>query len=254
VLGRRAALALDNARLYRERSEVARTLQASLLPEALPAIPGVALEARYDPLGAADEVGGDFYDVFETDEGRWTIVIGDVCGKGAEAAALTALARYTLRAVAPLPPVDALLRLTEAILRQRNDLRFITIVYAELDLRAGREPRMTLASGGHPPPLVLPATGPGRVVECQGTLIGITPEPVLHECAIDLKPGDTVALYTDGVTEASHADPLDGEALLALLPDDARSAGGVADGLQRVARASAAKARDDVAILALQLA
>ena len=254
TLGRRAALALDNARLYRERSEVARTLQAGLLPEVLPEIPGMRTEARFEPLGAADEVGGDFYDVFELDEGRWAVVIGDVCGKGAEAAALTALARYTLRAVAPLPPVEALRRLNEAILRQRDDLRFITIVYAELDLRAGRPPRMAFSSGGHPPLLVIPSAGPGRVVECVGTLIGVTPDPELLECTLDLQPGDIVALYTDGVTEASHADPLGAEALLELLGPDVRSARGVADGLRRIARSSPAPARDDVAILALQMA
>ena len=252
-LANRAGLALDNARLYRERSHVARTLQASLLPEALPVIPGVSLAARYEPLGAATEVGGDFYDVFAVAPDRWAVVIGDVCGKGAEAASLTALARYTLRAVAPLAPADALRRLNAAILRQRNDLRFITLVYAELDL--GRErPRLTYASGGHPPGLLLHPEGPGEVLECQGTLIGVTPDPKLTECSVELGAGDTVALYTDGVSEASHAEPLDAAAILATL-GGRHSADDVADSLQRLARSGAgAQARDDVAILTLQLA
>ena len=251
-LGVRAALALDNARLYRERTHVARTLQASLLPEVLPVIPGIRLAARYEPHGAASEVGGDFYDVFALADGRWAVVIGDVCGKGAEAAALTALARYTLRAVAPLAPVEALRALNRAILRQRDDLRFITLVYAELDLR-GPAPRLTMANGGHPPALLVHPKGPGEVIACPGTLIGVTPNPVLEECAIDLGVGDTFALYTDGVTEASHAAPLDGDAILAAL-GARRSADAVADGLQGLARSEGGNARDDVAILTLQVA
>jgi PAS domain S-box-containing protein len=251
-LAARAALAIDNARLYRDRTHVAQTLQASLLPDALPDIPGVRLAARYEPLGSGTEVGGDFYDVFAVGDGRWALVIGDVCGKGAEAATLTALARYTLRAVTPLAPVEALRRLNSAILRQRDDLRFITLIYAELDLRDGA-PRFTYASGGHPPALLVHPTGPGEVLDCQGTLIGVTPEPKLTECSVELGAGDTVALYTDGVAEASHADPLDGAQLLSLL-DGARSAEGVADRLVGLARTGdGAGARDDVAILALEL-
>lgn len=250
-LGLRAAMALDNARLYRERSHVARTLQASLLPEVLPEIPGVRIAARYEPHGAGVEVGGDFYDVFATGDRRWAVVIGDVCGKGAEAAALTALARYTLRAVAPAEPEEALRRLNEAILRQRNDLRFITLAYAELDL-GGEHPCLTLACGGHPPPLLVHASGASEVLECRGTLIGVTPDIELNQVTVRLEPGDTLAFYTDGVSEASHAEPLDGHALLARL-NGARSADEVADELQRLARSTDAPARDDVAILALQV-
>jgi len=252
-LADRAGLALDNARLYRERSHVARTLQASLLPEDLPEIPGVRIAARYEPLGSSTEVGGDFYDVFAVAPDRWAVVIGDVCGKGAEAAALTALARYTLRAVAPQRPAEALRQLNAAILRQRNDLRFITLVYAELDLGRDR-PRLTYSSGGHPPGLLLHPEGPGEVLECRGTLIGVTPDPQLTECSVELATGDTVALYTDGVSEASHAEPLDAAAILDTI-GERRTADDVADSLQRLARSgTGAAARDDVAILALQLA
>ena len=101
-VARRAALAMDNARLYEERAKVARTLQRSLLPPALPHVPGVQLAARYHAAGEGNEVGGDFYDCFPTGDGAWALVIGDVCGKGAEAAAVTALARYTVRASATL--------------------------------------------------------------------------------------------------------------------------------------------------------
>ena len=99
-LARRAALAIDNARLYEERASVARTLQRSLLPPVLPDVPGIELAARYVAAGEGNEVGGDFYDCFRTGDGEWAVVIGDVCGKGAEAAAVTALARYTVRASA----------------------------------------------------------------------------------------------------------------------------------------------------------
>jgi Stage II sporulation protein E (SpoIIE)/GAF domain len=134
-LGRRAALALDNAALYAERDEVARTLQRSLLPTELPEIPGVELAARYVAAGEGNEVGGDFYDCFPTRDGEWALVIGDVCGKGAEAAVITALARYTLRASAMLHsdhPAIVLGELNRAILRQSNDQRFCTVLYVSL--------------------------------------------------------------------------------------------------------------------------
>ena len=100
IPGRRAATAVDNARLFEERSHIARTLQHSLLPPQLPDIPGIEIAARYRPTGEGNEVGGDFYDLFETAEGDWAIVVGDVCGKGADAAALTGLSRHTIRAAA----------------------------------------------------------------------------------------------------------------------------------------------------------
>src|SRR5207248_11443603 len=98
-LARRAAQAVDNARLFTQQRHIARTLQESLLPPKLPEIPGVEVAARYEAAGLGTEVGGDFYDLFETD-GEWGVVMGDVCGKGPEAAAVTGLARYTIRAAA----------------------------------------------------------------------------------------------------------------------------------------------------------
>src|SRR5204863_3225944 len=119
-LGRRAGVAIDNARLYTERSEIAHALQAKLLPERLPAIPGARLAARYRAAGELNEVGGDFYDVFPRAEGEWALVVGDVSGKGPEAAAVTALARYTLRAGAldDDAPGKALRRLNVAMRAQ----------------------------------------------------------------------------------------------------------------------------------------
>ena len=143
-LGRRAALALDSARLYAERDHVARTLQRSLLPRELPDIPGAEIAARYLAAGAGNEVGGDFYDCFPTGASDWALVIGDVCGKGAEAAALTALARYTLRAAAlhTRRPRAVLEQLNDALLRDRLDYRFCTVLYVSLTPRADRVTRV----------------------------------------------------------------------------------------------------------------
>ena len=136
---RRAAVAIDNARLYRERSYIARTLQESLLPPELPEVAGAEVAARFHPAGEAIEVGGDFYDVFDTSHG-WSVVMGDVCGKGADAAAVTALARYTLRTlgVQETSPAEILRKLNDALLRQRTDRRFCTVAYASLHVNGER--------------------------------------------------------------------------------------------------------------------
>src|SRR5262249_59724400 len=127
-----ASVALDILRLYEHEHEIAGTLQRSLLPPSLPEIPGVAVAARFRPAGAGDEVGGDFYDIFEMGRGRWGIVVGDVCGKGAAAATVTALARYTLRATAihGHDPKEILGVLNEALLRHGPDQRFCTVAFA----------------------------------------------------------------------------------------------------------------------------
>src|SRR5439155_23471108 len=132
-LARRAATAIDLARLYDERSRVARKLQESLLPPSLPEIPGLQVAVRYQAAGEGTEVGGDFYDVFATGDGAWAAVIGDVCGKGAEAAGLTGLARHTIRAVAmqERSPAAILGRLNEAMLD--DDDRFCTVCYVRFE-------------------------------------------------------------------------------------------------------------------------
>ena len=172
-LARRAALALDNARLYAERDQVARTLQRSLLPGALPAVPGVELAGRYVAAGEGNEVGGDFYDCFATGGGDWALVIGDVCGKGAEAAALTALARYTLRAAAQHTrrPQAVLLELNDALLRDAARLPLLHGPVRLADAAGGRR-TVSLATGGHPLPLVLRAGGEVETAGSPGTLLG----------------------------------------------------------------------------------
>jgi serine phosphatase RsbU (regulator of sigma subunit) len=255
-LGRRAALALDNARLYAERSAVASTLQRSLLPPDLPRIPGAQLAARYRAAGDGIELGGDFYDCFATGGGDWALVIGDVCGKGAEAAAITALARYTLRAsvLHSRRPAQVLAELNEALLRQGLDYRFCTALYASVTPRPdGCD--VVLATGGHPLPLLMRASGAIEQAGRPGTLLGVVREPEISEERITLGSGDALVLYTDGVVEASPSDQ-------ALAPDrladllracDDSHAGSIAEAVERQAIAvQNGRLRDDVAVVVLR--
>jgi PAS domain S-box-containing protein len=257
ALAQRVALAVDGALQYRERAHVAQTLQASLLPGALPRIPGASLAAEYVAAGEGMEVGGDFYDVFALDDGAWALVIGDVLGKGAEAAAVTALARYTLRAVAGLSPSPAatLATLNDEMLRQKADRRFVTAVLAILEPRPGGGARLVVACGGHPPPLVLRAGGAAEVLPCAGTLLGVQADAHSSDHEVELAPGDTLVFYTDGVTEARRDYPLTPEALAAeLAPSAPDGATVVAREVVRLAQRDAAgRLRDDLAALVLAL-
>ncbi|MGH2949191.1 MAG: SpoIIE family protein phosphatase, partial [Solirubrobacteraceae bacterium] len=255
--GRRAALAVDSARLYEERDHVARTLQRSLLPAELPEIPGVELAARYLAAGEGNEVGGDFYDCFATGGGDWAVVIGDVCGKGAEAAAITALARYTLRAAVlhTRRPRTVLGELNEALLRQKLDYRFCTALYASLTPREGRV-TATVATGGHPLPLVLRAGGEVETAGRPGTLLGIVEDPQVSESTIDLGPGDALVLFTDGVIEATPGDRALGPGGLAgfLSRCAGTGAAGIAEAVEREAlEAHGGRPRDDVAVVVVRV-
>ncbi len=206
-LAYRCALAVDNARLYRDRSEIARTLQRSLLPPHLPQIPGVELGAEYLPAGEANEVGGDFYDVINTVEDGWICAIGDVRGKGAEAAAVTALARYTVRAVTMSNdlPSAILSGLNEAMVRQLPEDRFCTAACARLEpLDDGVG--VDVSRAGHPPPLVVRADGSVEEISCPGRALGVFPDAELGDTHTRLMPGETMVFYTDGVTEARSPD------------------------------------------------
>jgi PAS domain S-box-containing protein len=204
-LGRTAGVAVDNARLYRERDEIAHTLQQSLLPPQLPEVPGLDIAAGYRPAGEGIDVGGDFYDMFAL-EGAWALLIGDVCGKGPEAAALTALTRYTIRAAAPGSerPSEVLAILNDAILRQRDDSRFCTAIFARLE--ASPRLRLHLANGGHPPGLRRRRDGEIEKLPATGDLLGVFTDPRLPDQVLELEPGDTLVFYTDGVTEAQAPD------------------------------------------------
>jgi PAS domain S-box-containing protein len=256
-LSRRCATAIDNARLFSERAYIARTLQHSLLPAELPEIPGIEAAARFRPTGEGIQVGGDFYDLFESGRSGWTVVMGDVCGKGPDAAAVTALARYTLRAAAMRErlPSRSLRVLNEALLRQRDDRRFCTVAYAYLERHDGGV-RIGVASGGHPLPMLLRADGIVEDVGEPGTLLGVLPDPRLEDRSLTLSPGDVLVFYTDGVIEGRgvHA-PLDEDGLRRLLAD---CVGAGADAIAARVEDAAFTAqdgspRDDIAVLVLRV-
>jgi sigma-B regulation protein RsbU (phosphoserine phosphatase) len=194
-------------------------LQESLIPPALPAVPGLDLAAVYRPAGTGDEVGGDFYDVFEIGRGDWAVVIGDVLGKGAGAAVVTALARYTIRAAAMRTrrPKTGLAQVNAALRRQQPD-RFCSMLCARVHRGSGGRIRLVVASGGHPLPLRVTEDGTVSVLGRPGTLLGIVDSPRLYGITTDLAAGDVVLLYTDGVTEGRRdGDFFDEERLTALL-------------------------------------
>ena len=208
-LAYRCALAADNARLYRGRSEIARVLQRSLLPPHLPEIPGVEVGAEYLSVEEASEVGGDFYDLINTVEDGWICAIGDVRGKGVEAASVTALARYTIHAVTLKndKPSEVLAALNEAMLRQLPEDRFCTAACIRLEpqddsLGVG----VDVSRAGHPPPLLVSPEGTVEEVGCSGRVLGVFPEAELKDTSLRLMPGEALVLYTDGVTEARSPD------------------------------------------------
>jgi phosphoserine phosphatase RsbU/P len=193
------------ADLERERFQrLAATLQRSLLPPAMPEVPGLEAAAYYH-IASRDEVGGDFYDLFPLGGGRWGFFVGDVCGKGAKAATVTSLARYTLRATAVYEPdpVAVLSNLNTVMLQEsKNDIpRFCTVVLGVLTLGDGAG--VTLASGGHPPALLLRADGSVEFLHTLGgQLVGALPEARFVSRNVHIGPGDTLLLYTDGLPEA----------------------------------------------------
>jgi serine phosphatase RsbU (regulator of sigma subunit)/PAS domain-containing protein len=257
-LARRAGLAVDNARLYTERSRIAHALQAELLPTRLPAIPGASVAVRYRAAGEFNEVGGDFYDVFERGDGNWAIVIGDVSGKGAEAAAVTALARHTLRTASlqPVSPTQLLVTLNDALRDQRAGTEFCTVCVGRLQ-RTGEGPAtLRLALGGHPPALVLRADGSVEPHGEPGTLIGVFADPQLSEVDATLRAGDLLLLYTDGVTEAGEVGSEIGEeGLKRLLSQLAgRTAEEVVAAVEHAAVAiQEGNPRDDIALVAVRI-
>jgi serine phosphatase RsbU (regulator of sigma subunit) len=215
--------------------------------------------ARFRAAGEGLEVGGDFYDLFETGDSDWAVAIGDVCGKGTEAAAITALARYTVRAAAMRQddPSQILGLLNEALLRQRTDKRFCTVLYGRLSHNGHGGVGFEFSSGGHPLPLVLrAATSAGGEVGEPGTLLGIVPDPHLRDETVTLRPGDAVVLYTDGITDSAAPQRIWTGAELA---EQVGSVAGVdADTIAERMMATALRdgvpePRDDIAILVLKV-
>jgi sigma-B regulation protein RsbU (phosphoserine phosphatase) len=255
-LARRAALAVDNARLYEERSSIAKALQASLLPPTLPTAPGLEFGGRYAAAGEGNEVGGDFYDVFSIPTGGWGIAIGDVCGKGAEAAAITGMARDVLRLLVRdgAAPPTALQRLNESILELDERGRFCTAALGIVQLRPDGL-HVRLSSAGHPPPVLVDAAGEARFVGRSGTLLGVVPDVELSEDEIVLSPGEVLVFYTDGVTERRHGMDMFGDQRLlsAVRAAAGRGADLIAGHLESdVRRFGAGPSRDDLAVLVLR--
>jgi sigma-B regulation protein RsbU (phosphoserine phosphatase) len=230
---------------------LARTLQATLIPPAPPVVPGLDVAAAYHPAGTGAEVGGDFYDVFEIGEDDWVVVIGDVCGKGVEAAVVTALARYTLRAAAvrELRPSGAVHTLNE-VLRHHDTDRFCTVVVVRLR-RVGGAWHAALACGGHPLPLLTrPGAAPAPLGR-HGSIVGFFPSPRFTDAETMLRPGDSLVLYTDGVTEGRGDGDLFGdERLTASIAAHAGSAASLVEGvLADVLAFQEGMARDDIAVV-----
>ena len=256
-LAGRCALALDNSRLYDDRSRIARTLQESLLPPLLPELPGLDVAARFRAAGEGVEVGGDFYDLFERGDSGWAVAIGDVCGKGAGAAAVTALARYTVRAAAMRHegPSQILGLLNEALLRQRTDRRFCTVLFGHVSIN-GHRPAFEFSSGGHPLPLLLRGEADGGELGRPGTLLGIVPDPSLADCRVALEPGDALVLYTDGVTDAAAPARVwtTAELRTAIGSTAGVPADAIADRmLSAVLDATPREPRDDIAIVVIKV-
>jgi len=202
-LTRRAALALDNARLYSEQLQATHALQRSLLPPELPDIPGIDLAAAYQAAGEGNEVGGDFYDVFEVAVGRWRFTIGDVCGKGPEAATVTGLTRHALRILARegLDVPAVLERLNALIAGEASRTPFVTLIHGELIPAPGGAAIVSLACAGHPPPLILRSDGGVQAGAEPQPLLGVLDAVTFHTETIRMSPGDVLLCVTDGVTE-----------------------------------------------------
>jgi hypothetical protein len=254
-LGRRAALAIDNARLFEDTRRVALTLQESLLPRVLPDIPGVRVAARYRAAARGQEVGGDFYDAFAIGDERWGLAIGDVRGKGPRAAALTALARYTIRALCDRDPPEILELLNGAVLREA-DIRSERFMTAVVGIARPHEGGLVveLAAGGHPPPLVLRADGQVRPAPVSGMLLGVVEDVRYEAHQLLLGAGDTLVLYTDGLTDARAPAHIISEQGLAELISRGRGLGaeGLASFLEQEATAGS-EPRDDIALLVLEV-
>ncbi|MER5733957.1 SpoIIE family protein phosphatase [Streptomyces sp. NPDC002138] len=204
-----AERARRQAEADRERlADALAVLQQSLVPSSLPEVPGLEAAVHYH-TAAPDRLGGDFYDLFPVGGGRWAFFLGDVCGKGPQAASLTSLTRYTLRAAAlhTPEPAEALATLN-SVLHERyaagGDPRYCTVIFgvAEPDADSGRT-RVRLASGGHPPALIVRADGRTDFLQTPGgLLVGVLPTAPFTTARTTLEAGDTLLLYTDGLTEA----------------------------------------------------
>ncbi len=250
-IARRAGLATENARLAGEHAEVARVLQRGLLPPKLPELHGFELATLYRPAGEVNQVGGDFYDAFAIGEGSM-VAIGDVMGKGAAAASLTALARHTIRTAGRLTGDPSLAaRLVDESLKGGPDLLLCSAVILVLP-DTDRDPAIvSVLVAGHPPPLRVRA-GKVHAVEATGPLLGTPDEPDWKLATVELARGDQLILYTDGVTEArGRRDRFGEQRLRRSLAQSTNPREAVASVESTLDRFIAGEPEDDAAVVAI---
>ncbi|HET9077194.1 MAG TPA: SpoIIE family protein phosphatase [Acidimicrobiales bacterium] len=253
-LARRAAVALSAARVYEERSTLAATLRNALVPAELPSPEGFKLGSVYRPALETTEIGGDFFEVNHEGPG-WSFSVGDVCGKGVEAAVLTGQVRQSLATVSLVEPDPAeRLRLLNATLLRTDGTSFVTVVHGVMEPK-GDSLSMRLAAGGHPPPLLRRADGDVRDVPVSGPIIGMLPEVSFEVADFELGPGETLVCFTDGLPEARGAGGMLGrERLRRILMDcPGMNAQAIAERLlQATLEHLDGRPHDDMAVLAVQ--
>ncbi|MGB8650579.1 MAG: SpoIIE family protein phosphatase [Mycobacteriales bacterium] len=253
-LARRAATAVDNAQLYARAAHAATTLQRSLLPPRLPAVPFADVAAFYSPSQSDELIGGDFYDLFPLPDGRWGLLLADVSGKGVDAAALTAACRWTLRSALSrgTGPADALSELNDTLLDDESE-RFVTVLAAVVQPQEGGA-TFSYASGGHPAPLVRRRDGSCETLPVQGRIVGLLEGAPATAFTAQLQPGDLVAVFSDGFTEARRGVELFGEAgMLNALRDWEGGTAAQAQEWLCAAVSAFGTQRDDMALVVLAL-
>lgn len=206
VLAAQSATAIANAQRFERQRRVARSLQAGLLRTDMPAMENCQMHATYEPASSESDIGGDYFDAFDLPDGRVAMVVGDVSGKGAEAAAHTAMAKYMLRAFAIRNPgpSSVLFHLNNALVQGLDEDKFTTLMYAVIDPESNR---CRLALGGHPSPLVYRAeTEKVEVLEAEGGIVGAFPDERFDQIEFDLRSGDVLLAYTDGLIDARRSD------------------------------------------------
>jgi serine phosphatase RsbU (regulator of sigma subunit) len=249
VIADRTAAVLENAALFSQQHEIAEALQAVLTPKILPSVPGLMIAGRYRPVSLVGHVGGDFYDVFPTADGRTAVLVGDIAGKGVEAAAAVGLARYTLRSTVALDPTPSTVvtRINESLLQEEQ---MCTLAYAVLEDK-GERFRVGITLAGHPPAILVTAEGAVQRLGTPCPPVGVLPEIGPMEEEHWLAPGDVMILYTDGFALPGLAPPESVE--LALTRRDTDDPGELLDQLLAFlwAEMPAGGQRDDVAMLAI---
>ncbi len=250
----RVALAIETARIAEERVRIADALQRELLPPSLPSMPGWEMATMYEPAGEINEVGGDFYEVFPVEAG-WAVVLGDVSGRGAAAAALTAEARHTIRTAGVLSsdPCAGLYLLDEN-LRGRDDAALCSVVLLVLTGEEGGPSEVSVYLAGHPHPILLPGDGEAEPVGDPGPMLGIVDEPRWDPVTVSLAPGAQLVLYTDGVIEArAHGGERFGTERLRVGLAGSDTPQGAVENVRAALRRFGARAReDDAAVVAIR--